>query len=62
MEIIHLRGLADLDKTLGWGEDAQAEGQQDPSSVEAAAHNVLLKLLADLTVDLISVEQLKLTQ
>lgn len=39
---------------LAGREDAQTERQQDPAAHEAVATKVLLRLLADLTVDLVS--------
>lgn len=39
---------------LAGREDAQTERQQDPAAHEAVATQVLLRLLADLTVDLVS--------
>jgi len=45
--------FSDLDKLLGRGEAAHAEGQQDPAACVAALGGALGQLLADLTVDLI---------
>lgn len=39
---------------LAGREDAQTERQQDPAAHVAVATQVLLRLLADLTVDLVS--------
>lgn len=40
-------------KAITWRENAQAERQQDPTAVVAVAIVVILKLLADLTVNLV---------
>lgn len=47
-------GATHSGETLAWWEDAQTEGQQDPATQEAVATEVVLQLLADLTVDLVS--------
>ena len=48
-----------LDEFFGGGEDAQAEGQEDPSSVVAVLVVVPLQLFADLAVDLIPEENME---
>lgn len=47
-------GATHSGEVLAGREDAQAERQQDPAAQEAVAIQVLLQLLADLTVDLVS--------
>lgn len=49
-------GASDLDKLVRGGEAAHAEGHEDPAAGVAALGRVLGQLLADLTVDLISVK------
>lgn len=51
-----MRRLAELlypDEALSGGENAQTEREQDPPTEVAASIVVIVKLLADLTVDLV---------
>lgn len=49
--------LTHLNEALSRREDAQAQRKKYPTSVEAAAIPILLKLLTNLTIDLISKKQ-----